>query len=68
MALEFGSKVVEIDVTIGRLCDGDDIGNRLAPWQLVGVMLERTDEDHRSLVGRNGVGHVPTVIEIRRDP
>ena len=43
----------QVDVSVGVFGNRDDIGDRLAPRQLVGVVLERTDEDDRPL-GRPG--------------
>ncbi len=65
---EFLGEVLEIDMAVGRFTDGHDVGDRFSPRDLVGVVLERADEHDRALVGRNGVGDVPAVVEIRRDP
>ena len=45
------SSAVDVDVPVGVLGDRHDVGDRLAPRQLVGVVLERPDEHHRALVG-----------------
>ena len=39
----------EVDVAVGVLADRDDVGDRLAPGQLVGVVLVRPDEHDRPL-------------------
>src|SRR5690606_10890408 len=46
--LEFSPKLVLVDVAIGVLVDRHDISDRLPPWQLVAVVLERSDEDDGS--------------------
>ena len=38
----------DVDVAVGVLRDDHDVGDRLAPRQLVGVVLERADEDDRA--------------------
>ena len=47
----YSSKVlaqpVEVDVAVGVLRDRDDVGDRLAPRHLVGVVLVGTDEHDR---------------------
>ena len=39
---------VLVDVAVGVLADGHHVGDRLAPRQLVGVVLEGSDEDDRA--------------------
>ena len=51
VALELLAEVVEGDPAVGVLVDGDDVGDGLAPADLVGVVLEGADEDDRTLVG-----------------
>ena len=53
---ELGLERGEVDVAVGVLGDDDDVGDRLAPRQLVRVVLERADEDHRSLFGGDVAG------------
>src|SRR3569623_3568866 len=60
-------EVRESDVTIGILVDHDDIGDRLAPRQLVGVMLERADEHDRALGFGDAVRELVARVEIGRD-
>src|SRR3954447_17736113 len=48
------------------LRDLDDIGDRLAPRQLVGVVFERPDEHHRPVVGLDRCRPRVTVVELRR--
>ncbi len=57
---------IDVTVTVGR--DGDHLRDRLPPGQLVGVVLERSEEDHRALVGRDRVAEVVGVLERRGDP
>ena len=52
LQLELG----EVDVAVGVLADHDHVGDRLAPRQLVGVVLERPDEHHRALLRRDVAG------------
>ena len=42
-------EVVDVDAPVGVLADRDDLGDRLAPGQLVRVVLVRADEHHRPL-------------------
>ena len=55
---ELGGEERLVDVPVGVLGADHDVGDRLAPRQLVGVVLERADEDDRPLVGRDVVGEV----------
>ena len=66
--LQLLGKLNLIDVPVGVLVDRDDVGDRLAPRQLVGVMLERPDEHDRSLVRRDLRGEVVAIIEFGGDP
>ncbi len=51
MADELGLERREVDMAVRVLGDDDDVGDRLAPRQLVRVVLERPDEDDRALPG-----------------
>ncbi len=62
------SSCVEIDVAVGVLVDRDHVGDRLAPRQLVRVVLVGADEDDGPLVGRDLVAEMEAVVEVRRDP
>ena len=44
-------ELAEVDVAVGVLADHHHLGDRLAPGQLVGVVLERPGEHHRPLPG-----------------
>ena len=44
-------EMFEIDVSVGVLVDDHHVGDRLAPRQLVGVVLVRSDEHHRAILG-----------------
>ena len=46
--------------------DRDEVADRLAPRQLVAVVLERPDEDHRPLVGRDVPAQVVAIVEVGR--
>ncbi len=56
-----------VDVPVGALRDDHDVGDRLAPGQLVAVVLERADEDHGALVGRDARGQAVPVVEVGRE-
>ena len=60
-------EVGEIDVAVGVLVDHDDVGDRLAPRQLVGVVLERPDEHDRALGLGDPARQRVARVEIRRD-
>ena len=55
-------------MAVGVLGDDDDVGDRLAPRQLVGVVLERADEHHRPLPGGICCGQVVPVVEVGGEP
>ena len=57
----------EVDVPVGVLADDDDVGDRLAPRQLVGVVFERADEHDRPLVWRDVSAEPVAVLERGRD-
>ena len=57
-----------VDVAVHVLRNDDDVSDRLPPGQLVGVMLERPDEDHRAFIGGDGVAQLVTVFQCGRDP
>jgi hypothetical protein len=42
-------EVVDVEAPVGSLADRDDVGGRLAPGQLVGVVLVGADEHDRAL-------------------
>ncbi len=65
VADEFGLEAGGVDVPVGVLRDHDHVGDGLAPRQFVGVVLERADEDHGSLVGRDLLGEAVRVVELR---
>ena len=52
VAAKLGVEVREVDAPAGVLADRDDVGARLAPRQLVRVMLVGTDEHDRALYAR----------------
>ena len=57
----------QVDVAVRVLGDGHDVADRLAPRQLVGVVLERADEHDRALVGRDVRRQVVAVVEVGGD-
>ncbi len=56
----------QIDVAVGVFGDGDHVADRFAPRDFVGVMLERSDEDHRPFGLGDAVRQVIAVVEIGR--
>ena len=58
----------QVDVAVGVLGDRHDVADRLAPAELVGVVLERPDEHDRSLVGGDVLGQVVAVVEVGGNP
>ena len=65
---QLGFQSGQVDVPVGVLGNGDHIGNRLAPRDLVGMVLERPDEDDRALIGGDVLREVVAVVEIGREP
>ena len=65
--LQLGGELGLVDVPVGVLADRDDVGDRLAPGELVGVVLEGADEDDRPLGRRDLGGEVVAVVELGRD-
>ena len=53
---------VEVDVAVGVLRDHHDVGDRLAPGQLVGVVLVRADEHDRPPLRRDGLGRPVALV------
>lgn len=58
----------DVYMAVGVLPDDHDISDRLPPRQLIGVMLERPDEDHRPVTGRDPGAELVAVIELGGDP
>jgi hypothetical protein len=50
-------------VAVEVLRDDDDVGDRLTPGQLVGVVLVRADEHHRPRLGRDVAAQVMGVLK-----
>lgn len=67
-AHQFGFQLGKVDVTVGVFLDGDHIGDRLAPGQLVGVVLERADEHDRAFARRDVLQQVVAVVEVGGQP
>ena len=57
----------QIDPAVGVLADRDHVGDRLAPGQLVAVVLVGPDQDDRSLVGRDVGAQAVALVEAGRD-
>ena len=66
--LEPLAQVVLAHPAVDVLADGDDVSDRLAPRDLVGVVLVRPEEHDGALTARDVLGEVPPVLERRRDP
>ena len=64
MAAQRGLKVGRVDPAVLVLPDDHDVGDRLAPGQLVAVVLVRPDEDDRPLEGRNPLAEAVAVGEV----
>ena len=60
-------EIDHVDVPVGILGDLDDVGDRFPPREFVGMVLVRTDEDHRALLGRYRGGQPEAVVEACRD-
>ncbi len=67
VALELLGELLEVDVPVVILADGHDVGDRLAPGQLVGVMLEGADEDDRTLLRRDVGAQAVAAVEVGRE-
>jgi hypothetical protein len=48
---QLAAQVGQVDVAVGVLADDHDVGDGLAPRQLVGVVFVRADEDDRPFPG-----------------
>ena len=66
--LQLLAQVGLVDAAVGVLADRDDVGDRLAPRDLVGVVLVGTDEHDRPLRRRDVLAQRVRVVEHRRDP
>ena len=60
-------EIGQVHMPVGILADDDDVGNRLAPGQLIGVMLVRPYKDNGSLRLRNSRGELETFVQPGRD-
>ncbi len=60
-------QVGQVDVAVGVLADDHHLGDRLAPGELVGVVLVRADEHHRPLACRDLPGELVPVVQAGRD-
>src|SRR5690606_24861339 len=59
---------VHVDVPVRVLRDHDDLCDRFPPRQLVRVVLERADEDHRAALARDLLAEAVLVIELGGEP
>ena len=66
--LELVAQVVAVDAAVGVLPDHHDVGDRLPPRDLVGVVLVGAEEHHRPLRRRDVLGQRVLVVEHRRHP
>src|ERR1035437_16038 len=57
-----------VDVTVCVLGNHHDVGDRLAPGQLVGVVFKGPDEHDGAFVGRDCVVKVVSVVQVRGNP
>ncbi len=64
---ELIGQVPEVDVAVGVLADGHDLGDRLTPGQLVGVVLEGADEDDGTCLDRDVAAQAEARVEVGRD-
>ena len=60
-------EVGQVDMPVGVFADNDDVGNRLTPGQLVGMMLIGPDEHDGTLRFRDPRGEAETFIQPGRD-
>ena len=65
---ERGLEPGEVDPAVVVLGDDDDVGQRLAPGQLVAVVLVGPDEHDRALGRRDRGAQVVPVVEVGRQP
>jgi hypothetical protein len=61
------AQVGQVDMTVGVFGDDHDVGDRLPPRQLVGVMLIRADEHHRPLRFRDARRQLVPFVQPGRD-
>jgi hypothetical protein len=59
--------VVEVQAPVGVLADDAQLGDRLAPRKLVGVVLVRPDEDDRAFAARDQRRHAVPPLEALGD-
>ena len=64
---QLGLEAGEVDPPVGVLRDRDHVGDRLAPRQLVAVVLVGADEDDRALGGRDPRREVVALVELGRE-
>ncbi len=67
VADQLAFQVCQVDVAVAILADDHEVSDRLAPGQLVGVMLVRADEDHRPLGVRDAPGQLVPLVQPGRD-
>ena len=63
VAAQLVLEVLEVDAALGVLADGDDLGDRLAPRQLVRVVLVGPDEDHRPLAAASSSQQADELVD-----
>ncbi len=65
---QLGLETRQVDPAVRVLRDRDDVGDRLAPRQLVAVVLVRPDEDDRPFRRRDPVEEVIAIVELGGQP
>ena len=66
MPAQPGLQVRQVDVPVGVLSDDDDVRDRLAPRQLIAVVLERTDEHDGPFPLRDRPRQPIAIVELGR--
>ncbi len=65
---QLAGQMLPIDAAVLVLGDGHDVGDGLAPGQLVRVVLVGADEDDRPLVGRDVRRQPVPLVQVARQP
>ena len=65
---QLGFELPQVDVPVRIFRNRDHVGDRFAPRQLVGVVLERSDEDDRTVTARDVLRQIEPFVEIGGEP
>src|SRR5690349_5249826 len=65
--VQLAAQVGQVDMAVSVLADDHDVGDGLAPRQLVGVLLVRADEDYRPFGLRDTAGQLVPLVQPGRD-